>query len=309
MNRESIIFIIYRVVKNDIIEAFKDFLGGVIIYEIYDITDWEMDYFSQASGTRNKYWVCAPEKLFNNKFLFKESKTMIGELWAEKVSAEIGTLLGLKMMHVQFAKLNNQLGVIMENFVPRGYDLQDGGSLLTKSIPNFNVISLDFYTIENIMNEITFFNMEKKFIEMCFFDFLIASSDRHCENWGLLHSKGSYQFAPIYDNGDSLGFNVPLHKLELYNRDIKAFEGFTNRSQTLIEVAGKRKPKTIKLLEYLRSNYHTIYNEVVESYSNLDYNLVLAILDKVPDEIMSDIYKEWVLRLIKHRHQILLHTL
>lgn len=226
-----------------------------------------MDYFSQASGTRNKYWVCSPKELFDKKkFLFKESKTMIGELWAEKVSAEIGTLLGLSMMNVHFAKLGNQLGVIMENFVPIGYDLQDGGSLLTKSIPNFKVECLDFYTINNIMNEIASFEMEKQFIEMCMFDFLIASSDRHCENWGLLHNKGRYGFAPIYDNGDSLGFNVSEDKLALYDRDVKAFEGFTNRSKTLIEVGGKRKPKTINLLEYLKMNYHTLYNEAIARF-------------------------------------------
>lgn len=268
-----------------------------------------MDYFAQASGTRNKYWVHSPEEIFGRKqFLFKESKTVIGELWAEKVSAEIGLLLGLNMMNVQFAKLGNQLGVIMENFVPAGYDLQDGGSLLTKSIPKFNVGSLDFYTIDNIMDEISFFNMEKKFIEMCVFDFLVASSDRHCENWGLVHKKGTYEFAPIYDNGDSLGFNVPLNKLELYERDVKAFEGFTNRSQTLIEIDGKRKPKTLRLLEYLKANYHTLYNEIIACYSNLNYNLVLDILSKVPNEIMSEVYKKWVLRLIKHRHQLLLTT-
>lgn len=268
-----------------------------------------MDYFSQASGTRNKYWIYSPDEPFNRKqFLFKESKTVIGELWAEKVAAEIGTLLSLNMMNVQFARLGDRLGVIMENFVPEGYDLQDGGSLLTKSIPNFNVGSLKYYTIENIMNEIIPFKMEKKFIEMCVFDFLIASSDRHCENWGVLHKKGSYVFAPIYDNGDSLGFNVPIEKLELYDCDLKAFEAFTNRSKTLIEVYGKTKPKTVQLLEYLKVNYRKVYSEVIARFSDLDYNSVLVILNKVPDEIMSVMYKKWVLRLIKHRHQLLLNT-
>lgn len=234
--------------------------------------------------------------------MFKKSKTTKGELWAEKIAAEIGILIGLNMMHVQFAKNEDAYGVIMENFVPIGHELQDGGGLLSKLLPEFKVSSLDFYTIDNIMNVVAYFEMEQQFIQLCLFDALIASSDRHCENWGVIHNKGTYTFAPIYDNGDSLGFNVPDEKLTLYEKDMNAFNAFTNRTKTLIEVDGKRKPKLNVLLNYLLDNYGEIVSKEIDRLRALDYNGILAITNQVPTEIMSNEQKKWVNRLIKYRH-------
>lgn len=243
----------------------------------------------------------APEDILGGKqFLFKQSNTTSGELWAEKIAAELGELLHLTMMHVQFAQHNGTFGVIMENFVSKDQELQDGGQLLSKAIPDFNVNSLDFYTIENIMSEIVNFEMETDFIRLCLFDALIASSDRHCENWGVIYDKGNYTFAPIYDNGNSLGFNVANEKLSLCEQ---AFQTFTNRSKTQIEVGGKRKPKTMLLLNYLLCNYHGIVQKEMDSYRSLDYHKVSAIINGIPPEIMSVQQQEWVYYLIKYRHK------
>lgn len=219
----------------------------------------------------------------------------------------MGKLLGLNMMNVQFAKKNDTYGVIMENFVLNGHELQDGGSLLTKTVPNFRVNSLDFYTINNVMNEIAQFNMEKCFIELCLFDFLIASTDRHCENWGIIHNMGEYHFATIFDNGDALGFNVTNEKLELYKTNQKAFEAFTNRAKTLFEINGKSNAKAKVLLNYLCNLHKEIIAEVIAEFATLNYNEVLVIINQVPEELMSKDQKDWVMRLIKYRHNWLIN--
>lgn len=210
------------------------------------------------------------------------------------------------MMNVQFAQNGNTFGVIMENFVPKGQELKDGGSLLSKTIPNFKVDSLDFYTIGNIMNEVAYYEMERQFIQLCLFDALIASSDRHCENWGVINNKGIHTFAPIYDNGDSLGFNVTDEKLLLYERDEIAFKAFTNRSKTLIEVNGKRQPKLKALLNYLFDNYKDLLIKEIDHFTTLNYNDILTITNQVPLEIMNIKQKNWVNRLIKYRHEWLI---
>lgn len=278
--------------------------GSDYIYKVYDIAEWKIDYLAQASGTRNKFWINAPKEVFEGKpFLFKESKTVLAELWAEKIAAEIGKLLNLNMMHVQFAKNGGTYGVIMENFVSKGCQLEDGGTLLSKTIPSFKVDSLEHYTIENVMAEITRFDMEKQFIELCLFDALIASTDRHCENWGIVYDGTKYQFAPIYDNGGSLGFNVHDEKLDLYASDSNAFQAFTNRTKTLIEVDGKKKPKVTLLLGYLYDSYEEIFIEAMEIFKTLDYNGVQSIVNQVPTEIMNKKQREWVKSLIGYRHK------
>ena len=210
-------------------------------------------------------------------------------------------------MNVQFAKNNDTYGVIMENFVPKGHELLDGGNLLLKTIPDFKVDCLDYYTIENVMNEISKFEMDKSFIELCVFDFLIASTDRHCENWGVIQNMGEYCFAPLFDNGDALGFNVTDEKLIIYKNNQMAFEAFTNRAKTLFEIDGKKRSKVKDLLNYLYNLNEEIMTEVIADFKFLNYNDVLSIISKVPEELMSQEQKSWVERLIKYRHDWLVN--
>lgn len=50
------------------------------------------------------------------------------------------------------------------------------------------------------------------------FDALIGNTDRHTENWGVLehlrrNEAPSYSFAPPFDNGTSLGYEIPQERL------------------------------------------------------------------------------------------------
>lgn len=239
--------------------------------------------------------------------MFKESKTGLGELWAEKIASELGKMLHLNMMNVYFAKSNRTIGVIMENFVPNGHTLIEGADLLTKAIPSFNVNSLEYYSIENIMNEIEAFKMEQNFIDLCIFDALIAGTDRHCENWGIIDSGTDYYFAPIYDNGSSLGFNLHQKKLELYERDLQAFKAFNNRTITQIEIDGKRKPRVKLLLNFLFKNYKDLFIKSMEKFALLNNDEVIFIINKIPLEIMNEREKQWVKRLVFYRYNWLMN--
>ncbi|MGI4794904.1 MAG: hypothetical protein ACRYG8_12680, partial [Janthinobacterium lividum] len=54
------------------------------------------------------------------------------------------------------------------------------------------------------------------------FDALIGNTDRHPDNWGLLTTSGgasanTFWFAPAYDNGTSLGYQIASCDLKKYN--------------------------------------------------------------------------------------------
>ncbi|WP_170006027.1 HipA domain-containing protein [Bacillus fonticola] len=269
------------------------------MYEVIDISTWSQDLSIQASGTREKYWM-QPSQERKEKFLFKIPRVK-GEIWAEKVAAEIGKSIGLTMMNVSFATHNEREGVLLENFSPRGIEMHDGGEILSTIVEQFNPKQLDDYSIENIIKALNHFNLIGQFISVCVFDSLIANQDRHCENWAIMLVKGNYNFSPIYDNGASLGFNESEEVLREYLRDEVRFKAFTNRAKTLIEVNGNRKPKVKQLMDYLSVHFAKTVNREIDRTQSLDYNKLNTILDKVPDHLMSDIQRDWVVKLIAYR--------
>ena len=269
------------------------------MYEVIDISTWSQDLSIQASGTREKYWM-QPSQERKEKFLFKIPRVK-GEIWAEKVAAEIGKSIGLTMMNVSFATHNEREGVLLENFSPRGIEMHDGGEILSTIVEQFNPKKLDDYSIENIIKALNHFNLIDQFISVCVFDSLIANQDRHCENWAIMLVKGNYNFSPIYDNGASLGFNESEEVLREYLRDEMRFKAFTNRARTLIEVNGNRKPKVKQLMDYISVHFAKTVNREIDRIQSLDYNKLNTILDKVPDHFMSDVQRDWVVKLIAYR--------
>lgn len=173
---------------------------------IGNISNWEIDETLTASGTREKYWITKPDT--GEKYLFKLPKEGTGEIWAEKVSSEVGKTLGLEMMDVTLATYNGRTGLILKNFVEMGKEeLFDGGDLLKTVVENFDPNHLNEYTLDNIIKSLSPFSLQKEIVKVIVFDALIANQDRHCENWGVIQSARNIRFAPIFDNGASLGFN------------------------------------------------------------------------------------------------------
>ena len=245
----------------------------------------------------------------SERFLFKIPKSNPGENWAEKVAAEVGLQLGLATMDVRFAVKGDVKGVLLKNFLMPNTEKIDGGELLARSNEKFNPLSLTDYTIERIMDGLDPYQLESNFISLCVFDFLIANQDRHCENWALILDKTGYSFSPFYDNGASLGFSLDNETLNSYLTDEARFIAFTNRSKTIIEVGGKRKPKFKKLLQYIDRHFPNVLNSEIDRLETLDYNKLKQVLAEIPEEWMNSLQKEWVLKLILFRKQWLLKKL
>nr|WP_279664827.1 HipA domain-containing protein [Ectobacillus ponti] len=267
---------------------------------IRDISHWEVDYEKSASGTREKHWMICPET--KRRFLFKLPKSVIGEIWAEKVAAEIGKLLGLSTMETEIVRYHDKIGILLQNFVDHGKEeFYEGGDLLSVVVEEFNPHSLDGYTLDNIVLSLEPFGLQKEFIKICMFDAIIANQDRHCENWGIIQSKEGVRLAPIYDNGASLGFNVPEAKLQQYLQNETQFHGFTNRAKSIIETNGKRKPKLKLLLDALKDRYPDEVKLEIDRLSRLQLEDICNICMDISEEIMAPPYKEWVMKLIRHR--------
>lgn len=266
---------------------------------ILDVSHWEEDYNNQISGTRAKYWIIEPDT--SQQFMFKIPTENTGEAWAEKVSAEIGKLLGLTMMDVHFAVRQNINGIIAKKFTTKTEEFYEAGDLITSVVDDFNRYKLDNYSFGHISKALAEFQLDKDFIIIPVFDALIGNQDRHCDNWGIITTKSNYRLAPIYDNGSSLGFGLKENRIKMMFKDPNMFKAFSNRSYSLIGIDGKKKPKYLELLSVIRSQYPKEVEDAVNRLSSLNKDSIVKVLNTIPTSIMSDVYKEWIVKLLLYR--------
>lgn len=266
---------------------------------ILDISDWERDLKRQISGTREKFWVKEPKS--SQDFMFKIPRENTGEAWAEKVASEVGKLLGLDMMGVDLAVRNSTYGVIAKKFTSGAEEFYEGGDLFPTIVEDFNRYKLDNYTFYYISKALAEFQLDQAFIAVPVFDALIGNQDRHCDNWGIIAIRSNYRLAPIYDNGASLGFQLKEDRIKKMLRDTNMFKAFSNRSYSLIGVDGKKKPKYLDLLTEIWNQYPKEIDDAVTRLSFLNKDNITEVLNTIPTSIMSNIYKEWVLKLLLYR--------
>jgi len=112
---------------------------------------------------------------------------------------------------------------------------------------------------------------------------------------------------PIYDNGASLGYQLQEERILKMFQDQRMFTAFTNRSYSLIGLPDKKKPKYRELLNFIYQLYPQETKEMVERISQINEKQILVILSKISEEAMSKVYKEWVLKLLQYRRELLIN--
>lgn len=272
---------------------------------ILDVSQWEADDKHQISGTRAKYWLEEPTS--KEHYMFKVAREHTGDAWAEKIAAEVGKLLGFTMMDVEIAMMNNIEGVLSKKFTHHTEELFEGGDLITSLLPEFDRYQLEGYTFDNITKVLSEFDLDKDFISIPLFDALIGNQDRHCDNWGVISTKTGYKLAPIYDNGASLGFALQEERIINMLKDQNMFRAFTNRGTTLIGIGSKKKPKHLDLLSVILQQYPNELDANLNRLIQLNQVNLEKIVQLIPNSIMRDIYKEWVVKLLLYRIEWLMN--
>lgn len=275
---------------------------------LINTSHWKRDYKSQASGTRRKFWLNEPNdgKDSPTKYLFKIPNEGTGGHWAEFIASKLGAKLGFNVADVYLAENNGIIGIISRNFLNKSEELFESGDLFSSRFENFNRHSLDYYEIENIIEILKPYDLNRSFVLIPLFDALIANNDRHCDNWGVIVSVEEVNLAPIYDNGSSLGFNVTEEQKIKMLSDKRMLKGFCNRGRPCIGLSGKRKPKHMELLSYLNYHFPEEIERGLNSFNKINEGMLNTIVKDIPSEIMDNITKQWIIRLLMFRKYWLL---
>ncbi|MFF5996032.1 hypothetical protein AAGS61_14960 [Lysinibacillus sp. KU-BSD001] len=281
-----------------------------------DISSWERIGFGGKS-TLEKEELIHP--ITKELYLIKYPRQFkVGVSWediTELIAADIGRLLGLKVMDVEIVFRNERRGSLLKNFIPKGVMNEEGGSLLSM-FDGYEGFIESSLTVEELieqgfqyMKQLHFWEQIKQdFIEMNYFDILIGNQDRHPYNWIILFESIEKQsFSTIYDNGASLGFRFDDQQLLAHITDRNKLEKYMRKSTVKGGLFEKKKVKSIDMIQYLSKYYKNESKSIVERIKQFDFEIFNKMIDEY--EILSDIQKQWLKLIISFRRKSILQWL
>ena len=187
-------------------------------YQVYTVPDDGIDPEDEPErlGSKRKFWFRREDGV---RCLFKFPRYDFGEHWAEKISAEVGGLIGVRCADVQLARFGDVLGTLSPAFAEPEWLRMHGNEVLTEAIPGYDgtrSTGRGDHNIKNILLAVSRWaerhglepqGVLTELASYAILDGLIGNTDRHHENWMFfLHpERHSYQLAPSYDHGSSLG--------------------------------------------------------------------------------------------------------
>lgn len=258
-------------------------------------------------GTRKKRQVQDKKGRFA-VFKYEKEEYCCSEACSEKLCYEIANVLGYPCAQIELARDEEGfLGILNYDFV------------VNSTVEHIDIVSFinsqnqgreEYYTISNIkevldkMNEDLFLG----FIRIMIFDALVGETDRHEENWGLTHKQEQYFISPLYDNGCSLlnKFKNEEYAQRYYHSD-ELFENYIRKSKTYIYKENHvRKYRHFELIQYLKDLYPDFVKGELENLQKLSDEKIERIVLKIPDELLTDIHKKYIILYLKKRRNILL---
>lgn len=296
-----------------------------IPYSVIDISEINQDNIEYL-GTKDKFWYIDENE---ENYLFKsirvskngEQHLRIGEDCSEKIACEIAKLLLIPHVHYELANYRGLRGVISKNFISKdkGESLVSGNELLEKlrltdiydlvhqTLPRVYIVMrliirkkpLGFNDLPNIKSAGEFF------VGYLMLDALISNQDRHNENWGMIQKvNGERHLSLTFDHGASLGKNInDNEKFErLYTKDKgRTIKSYTARAKSWFYLRQEKSSrlKVIDTFINFGAYYPEAYKAWITKLINIENCEFAKIINKIPNELMSEVSKKFALEMIK----------
>jgi hypothetical protein len=274
----------------------------------------------ETLGSKPKFW-------FDDKrYLFKADVRGTGEDWAEVISCELCRLLGLPHVEYELAAEydgNEYLrpGVICGNMAISPVHLVLGNELLLSLDPKYprqQRFKVRQHTVDAVTEMVGVMVEPSKewmstipsgvqtaldiFSGYAMLDAWIANQDRHHENWGALISDVA-RLAPTFDHGAALARNLKDEEREERlttkdrNRTIEAFV-VRGRSAFYRLATDDRPLGMLEAFHAFAELTPAAKNSWLERLGQVNRDAVWAILERVPDDRLSEVGKRFTLELL-----------
>lgn len=169
-------------------------------------------------GSKPKFWF----EQDGVSSLFKAARE--NEDWSEKVAEQCAEILGIPHAEVVLAACNGVRGTVSKSFLDAGDRLVHGNELLLQRDPTYPIqghYHVSEHTVETVGHALVSFAVsghgygncalpagftgEDEFVGYLMLDAWIANTDRHHQNWAVIHRGAARLLAPSFDHASSLG--------------------------------------------------------------------------------------------------------
>ena len=283
-------------------------------YRIVDVKpEWIVD--PEAMGTRTKFWYRDPDQQIN--WLFKHPRPNTGEHWAEKIAAEVASVIGIEHAKVELARFQDERGSVTESFATEGRTLYHGNQMLEVTVEGYNPDDRKFHqshhTLANIWKVIDKVVVEPEdarqvkhtIAEYTVLDALIGNTDRHHENWGVLAQRKDDEWigfvAPSFDHASSLGrelLDTRRDRLLAENRVgdyVKKGRGAIYWSKD-----ERRGPSPLELVRRAARDYPESFRQTVLKLEGIDESVFHQIVNRVPSNWMTCSARMFAVALLRY---------
>ncbi|MCG9713760.1 hypothetical protein L1D29_13135 [Shewanella insulae] len=285
-------------------------------------------------GTKEKFWFNF--KGGNVRWLFKYSRENTGEHWSEKVAEELCKELGIPHVKYEMAQMNERYGIVSPNVIPEQCRMIMGNEVLHKDSPSTypepvkdtqQFVRIKEHTVQRVLgcfdlseisppkgwDSIEGLNAGDVFCGYLMLDALISNQDRHHENWAIVINTETQEkyLCETYDHAASLGRELLDKEREdrLTSKDKNRQVGkFVQKARSeLFKLKTDKKPQLTNDAFFLsvekRENAKVFWLERLRALTD---EKIDAIFNKIPTEVISDVAREFSLKMVLENKKRLL---
>ena len=293
--------------------------------------EWRLD--DEWMGSKDKFWFRCPSD--NQRWLFKKPTAGTGQHWAEKVAFEIARKMQIDTPQVELASSREDqnedvfLGSATVSFTVFPDDaakkisrvLDHGNQILSDVDDEYDSekrFGQNMHTVPRIFASMDTFESEQ-YAEECratlaeylLLDAVICNVDRHHENWGILRCKVDDDWqkflAPTFDHASSLGRELQdsggKQNRQRYLQEL-GVERYVARGRgaVFVDEAAKRAPPPVDVVEWClkHRDLSQYFHQALDKLADIDGDVAVEIVRKIPDNWMSAVAKEFVVKLVAY---------
>jgi len=287
-------------------------------------------------GTKEKFWFRF--KGGNVKWLFKYSRGDTGEHWSEKATEELCKALGIPHVKYEMAIMKGRKAVVSPNIVPDTCRMIMGNEVLHKDSPsnypepvtgNQQFVRVKEHTIKRVLGCLDIsdispprgwevsktLNAGDVFCGYILLDALISNQDRHHENWAIVIDSETQEkyLCETYDHAASLGRELldKERKERLVTKDNnRKIDKFVRKARCeLFRLKTDKKPMltTDAFFEAVKDR-SSAKDYWLGKLRDLTDDIIEEIFSQIPDNVISDVAKQFALQMVlENKKRLLTH--
>ena len=287
-------------------------------YRIVEVKpEWVID--REDMGTKTKFWYRDPDEDAN--WLFKYPRQNTGEHWAEKIAAEVASVLGVRHAKVELARFEGDCGSATESFARGSRALCHGNELLEWTVGGYDPkkkFHQSEHTLANIFAGMDYVfekpedasRAKRTLAEYVVLDALIGNTDRHHENWGLLrrlegNGLGGILFlAPSFDHATSLGRELLDERRDRFLKENRV-GGYVEKGRGAIYWSEdeRRGPSPLELVRRAVRTYPDLFRPAGLKLAEIDENVFSQIVDRIPADWMTSLARVFTVALLCYNYR------